>query len=77
MIIFVLYMYAWSKECNMTAIQRLVVAIVLMFAAMVMETLLFVIRMQKQEDSPDPKKIVMNKKYPVGPSSNEQKDKDI
>jgi hypothetical protein len=70
-------MYAWSKQCNMTAIQRLVVAMVLMFAAMVMETLLFVIRMQKQEDSPDPKKIVMNKKYPVGRSSNEQKDKDI
>lgn len=61
----------------MTAMQRLVVAMVLMFAAMVVETLLFVIRMEKQEDAPDPKKVVMNKKYPVGVSPNEQKDKDI
>ena len=70
-------MNAWSKQGNVTAIQRLVVAMVLMFTAMVVETLLFVIRMQKHEDAPDPKKVIMNKKYPVGRSSNEQKDKDI
>jgi len=50
---------------------------VLMFGAMVVETLLFAIRMQKSDESSDPKRVVMNKRYPVGESSNEQKDKDI
>lgn len=56
---------------------RLVVAIVLMFGAMVVETLLFVIRMQKHDDTSDSQIVIMNKKYPVGGPSKEKKDKDI